>query len=189
MGILDRGEMHPARHCTRGELAKRSWALVAAAAISAVSPAAMAQMRGGHAHGEAARKDRSEQGPDTHGKQNRLPADPYAALERELPSLQADLRLALEQAHAWRPFERAVRAIAEINRGQQRRLMSLGGDAGQQMSAAALLAWLGEKARARAEAAADLQRHFEALYGSLGDEQRRIVDRRVMLSQSDPLGS
>lgn len=188
MGAFNRGEARPVRHCVREKFAKRSWTLVAGAAICAVSLAAGAQMRGAHAHGETARNDRGEQSSDRHNKQDRLAAEPFAALERELPSLQADLRLAVAQSNAWRAFERGVRTIAEINREQQRRMMALAGDSGQHMSGAAFLAWLAETARTRSQATTDLQRHFGALYDSLGEEQRQLIDRRLMLSQTDPLG-
>lgn len=52
----------------------------------------------------------------------------------------------------------------------------------------AVVAWLAETARTRVQAATELQRHFDALYDSLGEEQRQMVDRRLMLSQTEPLG-
>lgn len=189
MRALDRGAARAVRYRLREFFAQASWVILAAAAMLAMSAAAQAQIRGGHDHGAAAPQERGARDSAKHGGPGRLIAEPFAALERELPSLQADLRLTPEQVQAWRSFERGVRAVAEINREQQRRLMALDGDSGNQMSAAALLAWLAEKAHARAQAAGGVQRQFDALHDSLDDEQRRMLDRRVMQSQTDPLGS
>jgi hypothetical protein len=34
----------------------------------------------------------------------------------------------------------------------------------------------------------DLKRHFDLLYGLLDEGQRRVIDRRVIQSQVEPLG-
>ena len=41
--------------------------------------------------------------------------------------------------------------------------------------------------RQKAEAAADLKRHFEALYAAFDEAQQRALDRRVVLSRAEPL--
>ena len=115
-------------------------------------------------------------------------ADPFAALERELPSLKVDLLLREEQLDDWRLFERDVRDVAEMERTRRRHLLALreGGD--KSPTALTLIASLTEDARLRAEAAGDLKRHAESLYGRLDETQRRTFDRRTIQSQTEPLG-
>lgn len=113
--------------------------------------------------------------------------DPFAALERELPSLKADLRLAAEQLEAWNAFERDVREAAELDRARRRHLMSLRDADGKTPTALAVVATLAEEDRQKADATGDLKQHLEALYARLDDAQKRMLDRRVALSQTDPL--
>ena len=40
----------------------------------------------------------------------------------------------------------------------------------------------------RFEGIMDLKRHFDQLYGLLDEGQRRVIDRRVIQSQVEPLG-
>jgi hypothetical protein len=117
------------------------------------------------------------------------PIEPFAALERELPSLKVDLMVREEQLDDWRVFERDVRDMAEMERARLRHLMALreGGD--KAPTALTVIASLTEDARLRAEAAGDLKRHAEGLYGRLDDTQRRIFDRRTVQSQTEPLGA
>lgn len=114
--------------------------------------------------------------------------DPFAALERELPSLQVDLLIKVEQLDDWRVFERDVRDIAEMERSRRRHLVALK-DAGEKPpTAVTFIASLAEDERLKAEATADLKRHLEALYAKLDDAQRRTFDRRTIQSQTEPLG-
>ena len=55
-------------------------------------------------------------------------------------------------------------------------------------TAIALLGALVEDDRLKAEASNDMKRHLEALYAKLDDSQKRTLDRRVVLSQTEPLG-
>ena len=114
-------------------------------------------------------------------------ADPIASIERELPSLKVDLKLAAEQAAAWGAFERDVRDVAEMGRARRKHVMSIG-VAPEGPSALTLVQAVAEDDRMRAEAMADLRSHLQALYAALADEQRRLLDRRVVQSQTDPLG-
>jgi len=123
--------------------------------------------------------------------QNASPAtanDPFSALERELPSLEVDLVLKPEQVDAWRVFSRDVRDIAEMDRARRRHLMSLREGGEKPPTASTLIATLAEDERMRYEAIIELRRHFEQLYASLEDSQRRTIDRRVIQSQVEPLG-
>jgi hypothetical protein len=114
--------------------------------------------------------------------------EPFAALERELPSLKVDLQMTAEQVAAWSVFERDVRDLAELDRVRKRHLLALRDPEGKPPTALAMIATLAEEDRQKAEASADLKRHFEALYGLLDEKQRRTVDRRIVLSQTEPLG-
>jgi hypothetical protein len=130
--------------------------------------------------------------PRDRPSQNATPAaapnDPFSALERELPSLEVDLALKAAQVDAWRVFARDVRDIADMDRARRKHLMSLreGGEAPP--TAGTLIATLTEDERMRYEAITDLKRHFDQLYYALDDGQRRVIDRRVIQSQVEPLG-
>ncbi|MGZ5032580.1 MAG: hypothetical protein ACXWAC_05235 [Usitatibacter sp.] len=114
--------------------------------------------------------------------------DPYAALEHELPSLKVDLRLTAEQVEGWSLFERDVREVAELGRARLRHLLSLRDSSEKPPTALALIATLAEEDRRKADATGDLKQHLDALYARLDDAQRRMLDRRVVLSQTQPLG-
>ena len=116
------------------------------------------------------------------------PADPFSALERELPSLEVDLLLKEAQLSAWRVFARDVRDVAEMDRAQRKHMMALREGGEKPPSASTVVAALSEDARLKSEAAADLKRHFDQLYATLDDAQRRTLDRRVVQSQVEPLG-
>ena len=118
-----------------------------------------------------------------------MPTDPFSALEREMPSLKVDLMLKPEQLSAWNLFERDIRDLAEMGRQRTRYLMALRDPGDKPLpSAADVLARLADEDRRRADATADLKRHFDALHAMLDDTQRRMLDRRVVLSQTEPLG-
>jgi LTXXQ motif family protein len=114
--------------------------------------------------------------------------DPYAALEHELPSLKTDLGLREPQLNAWSLFERDVRDAAELERTRRKHLMALRESGDKPPTAPTVISTLAEEDRLRAEATADLKRHFDALYAALDESQRKTVDKRVVLSQTDPLG-
>lgn len=117
-----------------------------------------------------------------------VPADPFSALERELPSLEVDLALKREQLDAWRVFARDVRDVAEMDRTRRKHLTSLREGGERAPTASTILSTLAEDDRLRAEATAELKRHLDQLYAALDDGQRRILDRRVVQSQVEPLG-
>ena len=114
--------------------------------------------------------------------------EPFAALERELPSLNVDLLLGANQVELWRAFERDVRDMAELDRAQRRHLMSLREGGESAPTAVLVIASLAEDERMKNDTLGDLKRHLEALYAALGENQRRTLDRRVVMSQSEPLG-
>jgi hypothetical protein len=114
-------------------------------------------------------------------------SDPFSSLERELISLKGDLKLRPEQAGAWTAFERDVRAAAENNRTQRRRILGLR-EANPPATASSLLGSLADDAREQAQATAALREHLRALYEKLDPAQRAMLDRRVVQSQTEPLG-
>ncbi len=144
------------------------------------------------------RRDRGGSPRDTQAKTDReakdakgvaaASADPFSALERELPSLKVDLMLTAGQVAAWSAFERDVRDVADMDRARRRHLMSLRTGGESPPNAVAMIGALAEDDRLKAEASGDMKRHLEALYAKLDDSQKRVLDRRVVLSQTEPLG-
>jgi hypothetical protein len=132
----------------------------------------------------AQRRDHNDAKPDA----KPVPNDPFSAMERELPSLKADLALREAQMNAWAVFERDVRDIAEMDRTRRKHIMALRESGEKPPTAVTVIATLAEEDRLRSEATTDLKRHFETLYALLDEGQRRTVDKRVVLSQTDPLG-
>ena len=116
-------------------------------------------------------------------------ADPVAALERELPSLRLDLKLTPNQSALWDSFEREARDIAEMGRQRLKHpAQPLSPDEAAPAAMTLLGIWADED-RSRSEAMADLKAKMDALYQLLSESQRKEFDRRVYLSQVDPLGS
>ena len=113
--------------------------------------------------------------------------DPIAALERELPSLKVDIHLTAAQVATWSAFERDVREVAEMDRSRRKRAMALKDVEESKRTAIAVVGGIAEDDRARAEASADLTRDLQSLYGLLEETQRRMLDRRVVMSQTEPL--
>ena len=141
------------------------------------------------------RRDRGASPRDTQNRDRDTPraaspvaADPFSALERELPSLAVDLQLSAEQVTSWSVFERDVRDVAEMTRSQRRHVMALREGGERPPTAVSLVASLAKDERLKAEATGELQRHLETLYARLTDAQKRTLDRRVILSQTEPLG-
>lgn len=122
------------------------------------------------------------------GAPGSVAADPFAALERELISLKVDIRLKADQVEAWAAFERDVRAAAEVDRDQRRRLVGLRDPAKTAPAAPTLIAGIAEDERRKSEAVSALQRDLQALYDRLDPPQRAMLDRRVVQSQTEPLG-
>ena len=161
--------------------------LVIFLAILFAIDAAAQGMPGGGGRGRGAREGQPR-GERTQAASPATGNDPFSALERELPSLEVDLILKPEQVDGWRVFSRDVRDIAEMDRARRRHLMSLREGGEKPPTASTLIAALTEDERMRYEAIVDLRRHFDQLYGSLEDSQRRTIDRRVIQSQVEPLG-
>jgi hypothetical protein len=164
-------------------LTQRTFLLIAALAFPAAADAQRYPTRD-HGDSSTQRRDRSDAKPDSKA----VPYDAFSAMERELPSLKTDLALRESQLNAWAVFERDVRDVAEMDRTRRKHLMALRESGEKPPTAVTVIATLAEDDRLRSEATADLKRHFDTLYALLDEGQRRTVDKRVVLSQTDPLG-
>lgn len=164
----------------------------AALALATVALAAAAQVPGGGRRSRGESRDGQPEGmPGREGQARRplLAADPVFAIEHELPSLRADLALAPAQAALWGPFERSLRDAAELARGRTKKLLAPRPAGTPAPDAPGFVAALAEDDRLRAETMADAAARLKTLYASLTPAQRSLVDRRVWLAQSDPLGT
>lgn len=156
---------------------------IAIAALIAVTETLAQRAPGRGGESQRTRPDRESRPPAT------APApEPFSALERELPSLKVDLQLTTEQVDAWTIFERDVRHAAEIDRARLRQSMQLRDASREAPGARELLAMFADFDRRRMETTTELREHLDALYARLDEKQRRMLDRRVALSQQEPLG-
>ncbi len=138
--------------------------------------------RGGFSRDEARNRERP-------GSEARAVAsDPFSSLERELISLKVDLKLRADQVEAWSAFERDVRAAAEAEQEQHRQVLALREKSEPPATALSFLGQLAEDDRRKAEAAARVESDLRALDGRLDAAQRAMLDRRVLQSQTEPLG-
>lgn len=115
-------------------------------------------------------------------------SEPIAALVRELPSLKVDLKLTADQVGAWSLFERGARELAELDLMRRRRMLAMRDPRERRAGALALISTLAEDDRQRAEAMSDLKGQLETLLRMLSEPQHRLLDARVGLSQTQPLG-
>jgi hypothetical protein len=112
-----------------------------------------------------------------------------AALERELPSLRVDLKITAEQGAFWESFERQVRDVAELGRARQKHLLTpLEADKPAPPAMSLVSAWATDD-RARAAAMDALVPKLEALQLALNETQRKELDRRIVLSQTEPMNA
>jgi hypothetical protein len=111
------------------------------------------------------------------------------ALERELPSLRTDLALSPEQQALWGPFERGIRDAAELSRQRLKKLMAARPLDAPAPNGSDVVSAFAADDRMRADATAFAAARLKVLYETLAPEQRSLFDRRVLLSQSDPLGN
>lgn len=148
-----------------------------------------------HAQVGGPRRPRAESPQQLHRSDERAPqapsalgADPVFALERELPSLRADLGLRPDQQAPWSAFERAVRDTAELQRQRTRKLMAPRPVDAPAPDALAVVAAMAEDDRLRAEAMAASLERLRAVCETLAPAQRALLDRRALLAITDPLG-
>jgi hypothetical protein len=140
-------------------------------------------------------RDRTEPRARMQGEQSgRSPAvqvtDPMIAIERELPSLRADLGLSADQTALFDSFAREVRDAADAGRMRPRHLSALRGDDGNAvMKAANVLGTIADDDAQRADATHQALEKMKALLAALTPEQQRQFDRRIIQSLREPLGN
>jgi hypothetical protein len=155
-------------------------------AFAAGAVQAQTMPRGGRGEGQRQPQSRGER-PEMRG--SAPVTDPVAALERELPSLRLDLKLDGQQAALFDSFQRAVRDASEAARARLKQLMAFRIDDASTVSAASIMQTVADADQARAAAMVAAIARMDALYATFSAEQRKMFDRRVMLSQREPLGN
>ena len=164
---------------------RRSFASLAALSACTVAAAAFAQ----YAPHVPQRRDSGSRSarPDA----SRSPAlfDPLAAVEHELPSLRADLKLTADQAPLFDSFEREVRAAAEAGRERARHLGGFRSGESAALTADAVIGTFVADDAQRADAARLALERMTVLYGALTPEQQKLFDRRIVESLREPLGT
>jgi len=158
-------------------------ALGLAAMLVPLADCSAQDSRHGFTREQARNRDRSDD------SRPEAASDPFSSLERELISLQDDLKLHGDQLEAWSPFERDVRAAAEAEQERHRRILALREKSDPPATAASLLGALAEHDRKEAEASARVESDLRVLAARLDTAQRAMLDRRVIQSQTEPLGS
>lgn len=156
----------------------------------AVLPAHAQYRKGGGSRGGGDRPPGDSPSSSSYYQQSRASiTDPMAALERELPSLRLDLLITKEQGPLWDSFERAVRDIAELGRARQRHQTQPAESGNPPPPALNLIRGWADDDRNRSDAMAELVQKVDALQATMTDTQRKEFDRRVMLSQTEPLNA
>ncbi len=149
--------------------------------------------RGGR-DGGAQRKPDETKSPTAISAAN---ADSVSTLYQELPSLKADLMLNAEQTKLWDAFALAVRDVRDVIQGRIRREMSVRIRSPQAREALeknpppaqSLFNTLADEDRQRADAMEEARAKAAVLIAALTAEQKKMFDRRIALSQADPLGA
>jgi hypothetical protein len=167
--------------------APRAWPLAAAVALLAMPLAAESQYPQGRTRRDSPAGQQKAQ--DRSPVRASMAPEPILALEHELPSLKVDLALAAEQLPDYDAFARALRDVAELARRRARKLMAPPAVDAPAPSAMQVIAGLAEDDRMRSEAMADLVAKLKVLYDGFSPKQRTLFDRRVLLAQSEPLGT
>ncbi len=168
--------------------------LVATTVVAQGMPGGGGRSRGGGREGNTPRKPDQAQAAPTRSTAN---ADSISTLYQELPSLKADLMLNTEQARLWDAFALAVRDVRDVIQGRIRREMSVrikSPEAREALEknpppANSLFNTLADEDRQRADAMEDARVKAAALIAGLTADQKKMFDRRIALSQADPLGA
>lgn len=168
--------------------------LVATTVLAQGMPGGGGRSRGGGREGNTPRKPDQAQGVPARSTAN---ADSISTLYQELPSLKADLMLNAEQTRLWDAFALSVRDVRDINQGRIRREVSarVNSPAAREAleknppPATSLFNTLADEDRQRADAMEDARQKAAALIAALTADQKRMFDRRIALSQADPLGA
>jgi len=168
----------------------RILAVAASLALAVAVLPASAQYRKGGSRGGGDRPPGSESSSGSpYYRSASTVTDPMAALERELPSLRMDLLITREQGALWDSFERAVRDIAELGRARQKHQTAPAESGMPPPPALNLIRGWADDDGNRSDAMNELVQKVDALQKSMSDTQRKEFDRRVMLSQTEPLNA
>ncbi len=169
---------------------RRSFISIAALSAAMLPGAARAQYGGRPRERTDGGSTRSMRSGEANSRAGPPPlADPAAALERELPSLRIDLKLAADQAPLFDSFEREVRNAAEAGRVRARHVRAFRAEDTASATAEIVLGTIVGDDSARADATRLALERMTALYAALTPEQRKQFDRRVMQSLREPLGT
>ncbi len=168
--------------------------LVATTVIAQGMPGGGGRPRGGGREGNASKKPDQAQQATPRCTAN---ADSISTLYQELPSLKADLMLNAEQTRLWDAFALAVRDVRDVMQGRIRREMSVRIKSPEARAAleknpppaTSLFNTLADEDRQRADAMEEARAKAAALVAALTPEQKKMFDRRIALSQADPLGA
>ena len=182
---IDRSAAGKAGNASLQARVKTAALLLAALFAFAIAGPACAQY-GRHGSGPRERDTSPETEKDK--DKPRPPDDPFSSLARELPSLRIDLGLTRVQVDAWTPFERDVRDLAEMATARRRHVMALREGGENPPNALTVISSIVEDDQMRAEAARDMKGHLGVLYALLDEGQKRLFDKRVVQSQTEPLG-
>jgi hypothetical protein len=157
-------------------------------------PGGRGQDRGGNRR-SSGNPDAADAAKRSAAASNPALTEPAIAIERELPSLRSDLLLDKSQTDAWTGFERSVRDAAQSARIRQRRIL-------EQREAAAMggvdlppgaemdyLQDLIDDNRNRADLLANIAQALGILAKVLDTRQAAMINRRVLQSLRDPLGT
>jgi hypothetical protein len=155
---------------------------------------------GGGGRSRGGREGASQRKPDeakTAPVRSTANSDSVSMLYQELPSLKADLMLNAEQLKLWDAFALAVRDVRDVIQGRIRRemLVRIKSPEGREAleknppPATSLFNTLADEDRQRADAMEDARVRAAALIAALSPDQKRMFDRRIALSQADPLGA
>ena len=168
------------------KLSRRSFASLATLSACTVAATAVAP----YAPHVRQRGDSESQRP-ARSDASRSPVlfDPIAAVEHELPSMRADLKLTADQTPLFDSFERQIREAAEAGRSRDRHLATYRSGEPAALTADAVIgAFVADDAR-RADAARLALERMTALYGALTPEQQKQFDKRIVESLREPLGT
>jgi hypothetical protein len=163
--------------------------LMASPVIAQGMPGGGGKHRGG---GETSRANATERKASPGAP---LTVDPIAAIQRELPSLKADLKLSAEQSALWDSFAASVRQVGNIIQTRARReaMARPRGDAPaaeptDYPPAVTFIASLADEDVQRGDAMREMKGRVATLAESLTAEQRKMFDRRIAQSQREALG-
>ncbi|QJR13183.1 hypothetical protein DSM104443_04278 [Usitatibacter rugosus] len=164
-------------------------ALASLALAMSVLPASAQYRKGGGSRSGGDRPPGAESSGSSYYKSSASITDPMAALERELPSLRMDLLITKEQGAPWDSFERAVRDIAELGRARQRHQTAPAESGMPPPPALNLIRGWADDDRNRSDAMNELVQKVDALQAAMTETQRKEFDRRIVLSQTEPLNA